>query len=100
MTRPLAGSSRFTAAAVVDFPEPDSPTSATVDPVGTVRERSRTAAWSPPVVPKTTVRFSMARMGPSARHVVPSHDFVRRISFAPNRSSTRSAPSGVQPWRA
>ena len=66
VTRPLAGRSRFTAAAVVDFPEPDSPTSATVDPAGTVRETSRTAVWSPRVVPKTTVRPSIARIGTDA----------------------------------
>ena len=56
VTRPFGGSSRLTAAAVVDFPEPDSPTSATVAPAGTDSEMSCTAVRSPCVVPNTTVR--------------------------------------------
>src|SRR6478736_5348599 len=63
---PLEGSSRLTAAAVVDFPDPDSPTTATVCPGKTSRETSRTTVWRRALVPNATERFLMERTGEGA----------------------------------
>src|SRR6478736_4025634 len=63
---PLEGSSRLTAAAVVDFPEPDSPTTATVCPGKTSMETSRTTVCCIVLVPNAIERFFMERTGEGA----------------------------------
>ena len=51
VTRLRSGVSRpMIASAVTDFPLPLSPTSPTISPAGTVKDRSRTACTSPPTV--------------------------------------------------
>ena len=64
-TRPLPGSRPIAASAVVDLPEPDSPTIATVSPGMTVRWALRTALTSPLLVVKPIARSLISRSGRS-----------------------------------
>ena len=63
VTRPLPGSSPITDMAVVDLPEPDSPTMARVRPSRSVRDASWTAWTGPFIVLKATARFSTSSSG-------------------------------------
>ncbi len=62
-TRPLEGRSPIAASAVVDFPDPDSPTIATVSPGMTVRCAFRTAWTSPFAVPNVMARSRSSSSG-------------------------------------
>ena len=57
VTRPLPGSRPMQAIAVVDLPEPDSPTMATVSPGNTSKLTPRTAGTMPSAVWNPTSRF-------------------------------------------
>ncbi|MDQ0948899.1 hypothetical protein QFZ24_002822 [Streptomyces phaeochromogenes] len=60
--RAFPGSSPIAASATVDFPDPDSPTSASVSPGRTYSDTPRTAGTSPVSVEKVTPRSSTSRM--------------------------------------
>ena len=62
-TRPLPGSRPMAASAVVDFPEPDSPTIATVSPGMMVRWAFFTALTSPEPVLKVMARSLISSIG-------------------------------------
>ena len=65
-TRPLPGSRPIAASAVVDLPDPDSPTMATVSPGMMVRWALRTAWTSPLPVLKEIARSRISSRGRSA----------------------------------
>ena len=66
VTLPLPGSSPMAASAVVDFPEPDSPTMATVSPGITVNRPLRTAWIGPSGVEKVMARSLISSSGRSS----------------------------------
>ena len=65
-TRPLPGSRPMAESAVVDLPDPDSPTMATVSPGITVRCALRTALTGPSGVSKVMARFLISSSGRSS----------------------------------
>src|SRR5215470_506454 len=73
VTRPLASRARITANASDDFPEPLSPTSATVSPAATARLAPRTACTTPAGVAYATERSHTSRIGASLIGALPRH---------------------------
>ena len=63
LTRPLSGSSRRIDSAVIDLPQPDSPTSANVSPRSIVSVSASTARTRPLSESISVVRFSMSSIG-------------------------------------
>ena len=100
-TRPLPGSRPMAASAVVDLPEPDSPTMATVSPGMMVRCALRTAWTSPLPVVKEIARSRISSSGRSAgvpASWIVTSEVVMIASFiadgsSGSRASRRASPS-------
>ena len=78
-------SSRISARPMVDFPEPDSPTRATISPGATVKLTSRTACTIPSGLWKRTSRPETSRIGAVpviGPHRAPARDVTERCMWS------------------